>query len=322
MRLLLELSGEHPTLPFAELECIGRLLAVAPQVAVVECESTEEIGRLALAHYAMAYIGECPATREGIAAFLSMLEEEAEGSFSVRARRVQGAPCEMPVTELERLFGAAIGGSVDLSAPEVVYRIVLSGGRLFLGRVIAAIDRSSFEFRNPLRRPFFHPGVMLPRFARAMVNISLVRKGELLLDPCCGTGGMLLEGMLVGARVLGGDADPAMIRGTLENLPDADAIIHDACEMPLKDSSIDAVVTDLPYGQSVSIFGRFSRLEGLYSRIVEEIVRVLRNGRRAVIVSHMDIRPLAPCEARVIQFHEQRIHRSLTRRIMVLERQR
>jgi len=36
MKLLFELSGENPTLPCAELECIGSVADSRPQVAVAE----------------------------------------------------------------------------------------------------------------------------------------------------------------------------------------------------------------------------------------------------------------------------------------------
>ncbi|MDH7593358.1 MAG: methyltransferase domain-containing protein [Methanomicrobiales archaeon] len=319
MRLLFELSGEHPTLPFAEIECVGRIVAFAPQVAVADVEDAGRTGRLSLVHHVMVHLGDAPATKAGIMGLLRELGEEAKGTFSVRVRRIQGSPCELSNTALERLIGSMIHGRVDLEAPEAEYRGLVSGDRFYLGKVIAAIDRSSFEYRNPLRRPFFHPGVMRPKYARAMVNLSLVQENEILLDPCCGTGGILLEANLVGARVLGGDADRSMILGTLANLPGADVIRHDASALPIRDSTIDAVVTDLPYGQSVSIHG--NSVASLYAGIVREIVRVLKKGRRAVVVTHVDARPLVVGLATVLQFHEQRIHKSLTRRIMVLEKE-
>ncbi len=36
MKLIFELSGENPTLPFAELTCVGTVLDQRLQVAVVE----------------------------------------------------------------------------------------------------------------------------------------------------------------------------------------------------------------------------------------------------------------------------------------------
>ncbi len=167
-----------------------------------------------------------------------------------------------------------------------------------------------------MRRPFFHPGVMMPRMARALVNISLVLPGEVVFDPFCGTGGILLEAREVGARVFGSDFDPAMVAGYRQNLPGSDVMIADATAVPICNHALDAVVTDLPYGQSVRI--RAESMDRLYDGSLAEIRRILRPGRRAVVVTHRDIAAIAARRFTVLQEHEQRVHRSLTRRILVL----
>jgi tRNA (guanine10-N2)-dimethyltransferase len=157
---------------------------------------------------------------------------------------------------------------------------------------------------------------MMPRMARALVNISLADTGEWLYDPFCGTGGILIEASDIGVMAAGGDMDVAMVQGTRSNLPGARCMRADACSMPLRSGSVDAVVTDLPYGQSVAILG--SGMEFLYEHALLEIMRILKPGRRAVIVTHRDIRDIASGIMTLTEFHEQRVHKSLTRRIMVL----
>jgi tRNA (guanine10-N2)-dimethyltransferase len=88
--------------------------------------------------------------------------------------------------------------------------------------------------------------------------------------------------------------------------------------LPFRDASIDAVVTDLPYGQSVSIIA--GSLEGLYCSALSEIRRVLAPGKRAVVVTHRDISGEAAKVLSVRAHYTQRVHKSLTRRILVLER--
>ena len=316
MRLLFELSGEHPTLPFSELACVGEIIEQRIQVAVADCPPDADIRRLALTHVVMEYMGSCSATAEGLVALLDTLQVRSERPFVARVKKVGQNRSGLSQLELERLIGSRIGGEVSLSRPESEYRAIISNGRIFFGRVIHRIDRGAFAYRNPLRRPFFHPGVMLPIFARALVNISLVAPGELLLDPFCGTGGMILEAELVGASVLGSDADPGMVRGSRQNLPDAELFCADACTLPLRDGVVDAIVTDLPYGQSVRIMGK---LESLHRAALGEMRRVLKEGARAVVVSHRDIDHIAGEHFTVRELHLQRVHRSLTRRIMVLE---
>jgi tRNA (guanine10-N2)-dimethyltransferase len=140
-----------------------------------------------------------------------------------------------------------------------------------------------------------------------------------LLDPFCGTGGILIEAIMLGIDAIGSDFDPLMVRGSRQNLKESALLIADAIRLPLDDESVDAVVTDLPYGQSVSI-KKDDSLGQLYDDTLLELRRVLRRGKRAVIVTHKDISDIAAQHMHVVQQHEQRVHKSLTRRVLVLEK--
>ena len=318
MKLIVELSGEHPELPFAELEVVGTVIDRRPQVAVVDCRVPCTPGRLALAHTVLEYLGECDADTRSFGRMLRDLGIMAEVPFAGRVRKMAGSAMDADVPGLERLMGSLIGGEVSLRNPGTEYRAVLSGDRCYFGRVIEQIDRKAYESRKPGSRAFFHPGVMMPRLARALVNISLVTPGQRLLDPFCGTGGIILEAALVGAVGIGSDVDPFMVTGSRRNVPSADFVRADTTCLPFEPASIDAVVTDLPYGQSVSIIAR--SLDGLYAGALSEIRRVLVPGGRAVVVTHREIASLAAGMMLVRACYAQRVHKSLTRRIMVLER--
>jgi tRNA (guanine10-N2)-dimethyltransferase len=316
VKLLCELSGEHPDLPFIELSCIGEIVERRPQAAVVSCEEPGTAVRLALCHCVMEHLGSCAASQEDLQEMLGHLAIRTDRSFAARVKKVQGSEMEASQLELERLIGSGISGKVSLKEPQEEYRLLCSEDLCYLGRVLCRPDRGSFESRNPMRRSFFHPGVMMPRLARALVNISQVQPGELLYDPFCGTGGILLEASLVGARMLGSDFDPSMVAGCRENLDGADLMLSDAASLPIRDGSIDAVVTDLPYGQSVRIHA--ATMHRLYHESLGEIRRVLAPGRRAVVVTHTDIKDIAQDHFANVDRYEQRVHKSLTRRIMVL----
>ena len=323
MKLLFELSGENTTLPFAELECVGTVLAKRAQVAIVECPDPAPARRLAMTHCVCEYLGEC---NPEISAFRHLLRDlaiETDQSFAGRVKRVHADGTRMDwhcsVGEFERLIGTMIDGPVDLSVPESEYRAILSEDRCYFGKVIFRIDRGGYDKRNPGKRAFFHPGVMMPRMARALVNISCAQPGNLLLDPFCGTGGILIEAALLGIAAVGSDFDPLMVKGSRQNMTESSLLIADATRLPIHDASVDAVVTDLPYGQSVAI-KREDTVERLYHDTLLEVCRVLRRGKRAVIVSHKDISDMADRHMQVVQRHEQRVHKSLTRRVLVLEK--
>lgn len=318
MRVVCFLSGEHPTLPVAELGCAVRVEQTAPQIAVGECADPGRLARLALTRRVYEYIAACPARDEAVDAMVREAALEPVGTFAVRVKKVDGALLGTAALPLERRLGGMIRGRVSLATPETTYGLLCSADRCYLGRLVCEPDRRAIDARRPISRPFFHPGVMMPRLARALVNLARVEPGEVLLDPFAGTGGTLIEATLLGARAIGLDADPRMLAGARQNLPEAELALADAVRLPVPSASVDAIVSDLPYGQSVQI--RAETLDRLYDGSISEAARVLRPGHRAVIVTHRPIDAIAAHHLRIVDRFDQRVHRSLTRRILVLER--
>jgi tRNA (guanine10-N2)-dimethyltransferase len=324
MKLIFELSGENPTLPFAELTCVGTVLDQRLQVAIVESPDPAASRRLAMTHGVLEYLGEC---EPDLAAFKGLLRDlalETRETFAGRAKKVHGGsnehnPCSQK--EFEHMIGTMITGPVNLNNPDVEYRAILSEDKCYFGKVLFAFNRASYDARNPGKRDFFHPGVMMPRMARTLVNIAGIRQGGILLDPFCGTGGILIEAELLGARATGSDFDPQMVSGSRQNTPESDLMLADATHLPFCDHTVDAVVTDFPYGQSVCI-KKSDTMDRLYGDALEEIHRVLKPKKRAVVVTHRDISPIAADYFTILQRHDQRVHKSLTRRVLVLASQR
>ena len=127
---------------------------------------------------------------------------------------------------------------------------------------------------------------------------------------------MLIEGELIGAQPVGIDMDRFMIWGCSKNVTSSDMLRADAVRLPIRSQSVDAIVTDLPYGQSVCI--RAETMDSLYNGALAEMRRVLRSGRRAVVVTHRDVSSTASRHFTVLQQHDQRVHKNLTRHILVL----
>ncbi|WAI00968.1 methyltransferase domain-containing protein [Methanogenium organophilum] len=317
MKCIFELSGEHPDLPFAEAETLACIEERATQVAVAECDDPDACERLAMTHTVMEYLGTCDADERSITAMLQDLSITTEQTFAARVRKMEDATTALSQLSLERLIGANINGPVSLDSPQQEYRAIIAGDKCYFGRVILHIDRGSYQYRNPMRRPFFHPGVMMPITARTLVNLARTKTDEIICDPFCGTGGVLLEAKLCGMKIIGSDMDQMMIDGCRKNLPDADLFRADATKLPLVDDSVDAVVTDLPYGHSVCIMAE--SMNQLYSDSLQEIRRILKPGGRCVIVTHVDIQSVAEENFTVVRKFYQRIHKSLTRQILILE---
>lgn len=340
-----ELSGEHEELPAAEvLACLKiegldfRPHTRVDQCLVVDIEGKEEdmertlkgpiTERLAMTHHILKVVGITENTTDAVLMLAETFEPSKyirEGqSFVVRAKRIKHH-VDFPGEFLEQKIGGCIyrkGFRANLKNPDVEFRLILSE-KAVLGTLLASIDRSAYEARTPQNKPFFHPGVLMPRVARALTNLSGIKPGELFLDPFCGTAGILVEAGLVGARVIGIDAQEKLVVGARMNLEafelDYALMEGDACRIPFKDAIINAVVTDPPYGRSAAILAE--SLEELYSCALEEIQRVLKPGGIAVVVSDKDALEYGKkAGLKVIGIYVQRVHRSLTRTITIFQK--
>lgn len=323
-----QLSGEHDTIPRSEaLAILGicsqnfREIGFLDQCLLVEAEGLDTRAlelRLGMTHRVIEVLAVCDASLEALGEAVREIELPKR-SYRIRAKRIKHAALKTDLVEQE--VGRCLfrrGYRADLKNPEIDLKAVITGDRIVLGVEIARPDRSGFEDRRPHLKPFFHPGVLMPRIARALVNISQALPGEQLLDPFAGTGGILVEACLVGIKGIGVDVQKMLIRGASANIAglNCSLILGDAKRLPFNDSSIDAAVLDIPYGRSALIRAR-SKDELLRDSLIE-LHRVLKPQRRMAIVADRPIDDyLKEAGFDVIEMHKERVHGSLTRHIFI-----
>ena len=188
--------------------------------------------------------------------------------------------------KIEREIGGIIklktNAKVNLKNPDILVRVVILENTFFISNVLEMRDREYFQKNRPHLRKYFHPGCMLPKLARAMVNLARVKEGDIVLDPFCGTGGFLIEAGLIGAKLIGCDIDWRMASGTLINLEEynlLDKVIKvkklDAKYVKeflneLNIEKVDAIVTDPPYGISTSKKGEIEKILETLPEVVKE----------------------------------------------------
>ncbi len=163
---------------------------------------------------------------------------------------------------------------------------------VWAGRLVAVQDIDAYS-RRDYEKPFrdMKVGMLPPKLAQILINLTGVPAGT-LWDPFCGGGVLLMEGTLMGYRMLGSDIDERVLEGARQNcrwlagalLPSgssgfAEIFRHDARE-PLLGRPFNAVVTEAYLGKPHSFpftpgeaEARFFELTPLFRTFFESLAK-------------------------------------------------
>ncbi|MFH1722046.1 MAG: DNA methyltransferase [Candidatus Altiarchaeota archaeon] len=321
MRFLLQFSGEHDKLPRAELTAVlegegfrfefGRVFREKRMILVdVDCPDGSFISRLAYTQKAHRVL-EVAQRIEPLAEKAVSLMAESDTFRTTASSQI-----------LERRLGALIARSgfhVSLERPDKVFSVFEERGICILGEPISL--EKDFEKRKPQHRPFFHPTSLHPKLARCLVNLCRVRAGDTVLDPFVGTGGILVEAGLMGLKLKGWDVKEEMVEGCMMNFKHFSLVggleKRDALRDGKDTGFVDAIVTDPPYGRGS--YSSVGNPYSLYQSFLSEAKSWIASGRFLVVVFPSEFVP--PLEGwRRKESFEVYIHKSLTRKIWVLEK--
>ncbi|KZX16250.1 23S rRNA m(2) methyltransferase [Methanobrevibacter cuticularis] len=353
MELLLIQSQEHKTLPLAELRAVLTTEKIATEIEVPTTglvllkslkkanffESYEKlVRRLAYTHEVDELI--LKTTIQDIEDDFKSIEwnDYISNDFAVRLKRFDKV--NIDTTAIERRLGHLILLSnerdsnasndndnnkitVNLDNPESFIRVVATENEVFIGIERIKLNKKHFQDMKPHKRPFFYPGSMSPKLARCMVNLSHVKEGQLLLDPFCGTGGILIEGGMIGAKLIGSDIHWKMKNGTSINLDHCNIKDYQAHHIDVRElklyEKVDAVVTDPPYGISTSTGGEKSGI--IFHQFLESISNNMKENALLCIAAphYLDFDSiLNDLDFELLDRHEIKMHKSLTRIISVI----
>ena len=313
MEVIVELSKEHPTLPVAEVRaCLDacdieyeELYHNSVFFARINKRISEFADRIAMSFSINEFLG-------------YTIDECVENANIKGTFKVEGGTYSMR-KELGEKIREKSRAKVDLENPDTIIKI-FSERKLFFAREIAKIERRYFEGRRPPKRPFSPPVSMHPRIARALVNLTRVHRSETLLDPFCGTGGILIEAGMIGAKVIGIDIKKKMVEGCKKNLDYYGIHNYELFNEDMREfeGGADAIATDFPYGRSSHLS---DEMEKLYEEAFEKMGEMLNKERRAVVgLPSLRYRDIAKKYFKIEEIHCVRVHKNLTRFFYVLLR--
>ncbi len=186
-----------------------------------------------------------------------------------------------PLPSHEAIVAAAdqIPYRPNLTQPRHRFLLVAQAANFWLGEILV---ESRQDYARHARKPYHVSSSLDARIARALVNL-VAPPARSLIDPCCGTGSILLEAHALGLETYGADYNPKLMSKARRNLehfgypPRVDRT--DAREWP---RTADALVTDLPYGH---------RLESADAIIPDILAHAIHLAPAAVYVAGDNIAP-------------------------------
>lgn len=333
------LSGFDLDLPFGEVKAVLSLLH--PEHKIIEREgrvlivktsgrvAEEVVERAAYTKLSALLLFEATTDEKDILSSIdiSVIRDIVPPNSTILVRGITLNGANIRKTDLERKIGRLIIDSlpslrVDLRRPDYTIIFVASPEKTYIGVLKKIKPKRFFYYRVAGRRLFTLPSAMQPDLSRCLVNLSRTRIGGRILDPFAGTGGIVIEAVLLGYEVYGIELKKWIALGALKNLKYYTAgfeniIIGDARKLMFR-RCFNSIVTDPPYGRSTTI-PDYS-LINLLETFLYESRECLEDNATVTLVTpeEINIEDIAQHAGYILEeSYKVRIHRSLVRKIMV-----
>ncbi len=159
---------------------------------------------------------------------------------------------------------------------------------LLSDELILAIRLSDERMRHSDYKVAHLPGSLRPSVAAVLALLSSPAPEDVVLDPLCGAGTLLIERAHLGRYrlLIGCDRDARALSAARENVgPSYKPLeLHpwDATAVPLPDHSVGKIITNLPWGIR---HGSHEENRRLYPRVLQEFNRLVQPGGKIVILT-------------------------------------
>lgn len=184
--------------------------------------------------------------------------------------------------------------------------VLAAADKIFTAKTLTVQDFEDYgrrDYQRPVRDE--KQGMIPPKVAQVMLNLSGCKSGDTILDPFCGIGTIVQEGLLLGYRMIGSDINKIAIKGSEQNLEwfrnrykiapgkygveTCDAT--DVAQLLQKSGQkISAIVTESTLGpiygkypKPEEITKNFKDLESLYKKSFKEFAKILPNKGKIVM---------------------------------------
>uniref|UniRef100_A0A8C6U4S5 THUMP domain containing 3 n=1 Tax=Neogobius melanostomus TaxID=47308 RepID=A0A8C6U4S5_9GOBI len=202
--------------------------------------------------------------------------------------------------EAARDFGGAVQEhfqwKADMTKFDIEVLLNIHNEEVVIG---IALTEESLHRRNISH---FGPTTLRSTLCYGMLRLCKPQPSDIILDPMCGTGTIPLEGAIEfrNAFYIAGDNNDMAVNRTANNvfhfqkqqadkgssfgLP-IDTVRWDLCSLPMRTSSVDIIITDMPFGKRM---GSRKKNWDLYPSCLREMARVARPGSGKAVLLTQD----------------------------------
>ncbi len=234
------------------------------------------------------------------------------GMFIKRAMQDGGASIRLVLPQFNSLALASVVITHNHLIEKGAEICILAGPtKLYVTKTLVVQDFEDYgrrDYQRPVRDD--KQGMIPPKVAQIMINLATPKAGSTMLDPMCGIGTIVQEGILQGYRMLGTDLNPVAISGSEKNLEwfrNRYKIPKGKYHLEVSDvrevskivenlktigafSQIDSVVTEgflgpmyESYPTPEEIKANFGELKSLYTEAFQDYLKFLSKGSKIVM---------------------------------------
>ncbi len=198
-----------------------------------------------------------------------------------------------------------VSGTIKMQTGEIVHgspeKIMLrdmnyfvfsseKSGEMYFGSLEESYDVDEAE-RKDMKKPYRRESLAIsPRLARILINLSQVKRGQVLLDPFCGIGVILGEAMLKGIDVIGIDIDSEAINNAKGNIDwlranykvEAGAQIINRDSRTAKLNEVDGIASEPSLGELMTKLPQREKAMQMISDFERLMIDVLNNVKQSM----------------------------------------
>lgn len=213
--------------------------------------------------------------------------------------------------EAARDFGGAVQEffqwKADMTKFDIEVLLNIHNEEVVIG---IALTEESLHRRNISH---FGPTTLRSTLCYGMLRLCKPQESDIILDPMCGTGAIPLEGAIEFSECfyISGDNNDMAVNRTVNNIchiqkrradkgsPSGlpiDTVQWDLSNLPMRTSSVDIIITDMPFGKRM---GSRKKNWDLYPSCLREMARVCRPGSGKAVLLTQDKKCFAKAISRM-----------------------